>query len=318
MANALNTTELVAALGAYNRDNPGRFTQQVFARLQTLDHVTVVSLNDEMPLITIGGADLIRPQKYDNAWNPVADAVKMPARILKVRPGKFDLEMIPTVLWKTWVGMNKKRGSADQHFIPFEEFIFTYLANKAADEIQRKTIWKGIHNASGSTATDVADGFEKIIEDSIAAAGTFDIPAGQVTDVGTISGSNAYDQAITVVRKLPEPMRERETKGFMPWTFADYYNDDYTATFGAAPFNNAFDKQTIHGTNTSIVRTVGMTAGKLVVSEMENLFVGFDDEGDLNSIQFEKNRRGIDVMFDFQIGMQIADMRNVCYGYDAP
>lgn len=316
MANAISTTELVAALGAYNRDNPGAFTQQVFNRLQTLDHVTVVSLRDEMPLITIGGADLIRPQKYDNAWNPVADAVKMPARILKVRPGKFDLELIPTVLWKTWVGMNKKAGSADQHFMPFEEFVFQYLANKAADEIQRLTIWKGVYDANGTTAGAVANGFEKIIEDSITAATAFDVPAAQKIDFGVVSASNAYDSAIGLVRAQPEYMRERMTKGFMPYSFADFYNDDYTATFGAAPFNTAFDKQTIHGSNTEIVRTVGMTAGKMVIAEAENLYVGFDDEGDLNSIQFEKNRRGIDVMFDFQIGMQVADPRNICYGYN--
>jgi hypothetical protein len=135
--------------------------------------------------------------------------------------------------------------------------------------------------------------------------------------VGTISASNAYDQTIAVARKLPEPMRERETKAFMPWAFADFYNDDYTATFGAAPFNAQFDKQTIHGTNTAIVRTVGMTAGKIAIGQQEDFYVGFDNLGDLDSIQFEKNRRGIDVMFDFRIGMQIADPRNISYGYDA-
>jgi len=317
MANAISTTELTTALGAYNRDNPGAFTQQVFARLQTLDHVTVVECRDEMPLITIGGAALLRPQLHDNAWNPVADALKFPPRILKVRPGKFDLELIPATLWNTWMGMNRKAGSADQHYMPFEQYCMEYLANKAADEIQRNIIWKGVYNAAGTSAVAIANGFEKIIEDSITAAGTFDVPAGQVTDVGTISASNAYDQTIAVARKLPEPMRERETKAFMPWAFADFYNDDYTATFGAAPFNAQFDKQTIHGTNTAIVRTVGMTAGKIAIGQQEDFYVGFDNLGDLDSIQFEKNRRGIDVMFDFRIGMQIADPRNISYGYDA-
>jgi hypothetical protein len=319
MANALSTSEITTALGAYNRDNPGMFTQQVFARLQTLDHVTVVECRDEMPLITIGGSDLIRPQKHDNAWDPVAgNAIKMPARILKVRPGKADLEFVPAALWNTWLGMNRRAGSADQKFMPWEQYFMEFLANKFAEEIQRLIIWKGVYNVNGTTPGAVADGFETICEASITANGAFDIPAGQRTDVGTISASTAYDQTIAVARKLPEPLRERESKMFMGWGTADFYNDDYTATFGAAPFNTAFDKQTIHGTNAEIVRTIGITAGKFVNTTAENMYVGFDSLGDLDSIQFESNRRGIDVMFDFRIGMQIADMRNVSYGYDAP
>jgi hypothetical protein len=315
MANALSTTELTNALGVYNRDNPGMFVQQVFAQLQTLDHVTVVECRDEMPLITIGGSDMLRPQLHDNAWNPVAgDAIKMPARILKVRPGKADLELIPASLWNTWAGMQRKAGSADQKFMPYEQYIMEFLANKFAEEIQRLIIWKGVYNSGGTTPGAVANGFEKIIEDSITAAGAFDVPAAQVSTTGAITAANAYDKAIEVARKMPEHLRERMTKAFMPWSFADFYNDDYTATFGAAPFNTSFDKQVIHGTNAEIVRTIGMTAGKQLHSEPGNLFVGFDAQSDLSSIQFESNRRGIDVMFDFRIGMQVADPRNVAYG----
>lgn len=318
MAQALNLTDLNNALGAYVRENPGIFIDKVFNRLQTLEHVTVVETRDELPLTNINVGTLLRPQKYDNAWNAGADKVKMAPRILKVRPAKFDLEFIPALHWKTWLGYNRRAGSANQHYMPFEEWILNHLAMEVAEEIQTLIIWKGVFDANGSTPSAVCDGFEKIIQDSITAAGDFDVPAAQVVDVGVITASNAYDQALAVARALPEKLRERETKAFMTWSVADNYNDDYTATIGAAPFNTEFNKTRINGTNSTIIRTVGMSQGKILVSEPGNLFVGMDLESDLNQLTFEKNRRGLDVMFDCQIGVQVADPRNITYGYDAP
>ena len=317
MPQALNLTELNAALGAYVRENPGIFIDMVFNRLQTLDHVTVVETRDEMPITNISVGKLLRPQKYDNAWNAGADKVKMKPRILKVRPAKFDLELIPASHWKTWLGYSRRAGSANQHFMPFEEWILRHLANEVAEEVQVDIIWRGVHNPDGDSPGDCCDGLEKIVEDSIAAGGDFDVPAAQVVDTGPITAANAYDQAVTVARALPEKLRERMTKAFMTWSVADNYNDDYTATIGAAPFNTEFNKTRINGTNSQIVRTVGMSQGKILISEPTNLFVGMDLQSDLSQITFEKNRRGLDVMFDCQIGVQVADPRNIAYGYDA-
>lgn len=318
MAQAINLDDLNSALGAYVRENPGIFIDKVFDQLQTIDHVTVVETRDELPLTNINVGTLLRPQKYDNAWNAGADKVKTKPRILKVRPAKFDLEFIPALHWKTWLGYNRMAGSANQHYLPFEQWILDHLAMEVAAEIQTLIIWKGVHDPDGDAPGDVCDGFEKIIEDSIASAGTFDVPAAQVTDVGTITAANAYDQALAVARSLPDRLRDRDTKAFMTWTFADNYNDDYTATVGAAPFNTEFNKTRINGTNSSIIRTSGMSQGKILVSEPGNLFVGMDLESDLNQITFQKNKRGLDVMFDCQIGVQVADPRNIAYGYDAP
>ena len=225
--------------------------------------------------------------------------------------------MIPAQLWATWLGHNAKQGAADQLAMPFEEFILDYLAGKVADELQMNTIWKGIYNAGGSTPVAIAHGFEKIIEDSITAGGAFDVPAAQVTDVGVITASNAYDQALAVARKMPDALRQVESKMFMSWQTSDYYNDDYAGTIGANPYNSSFNKVSIHGTNAEIVRTSGMTNGKFLNTPMDNLYVGMDLESDINQINFQQNRRGIDVMIDFSIGMQVADPRNVSYGYDA-
>ncbi|MEO1210783.1 MAG: hypothetical protein AAFX78_14705 [Cyanobacteria bacterium J06638_20] len=314
---AINLTELNAALGAHVRENPGIFVDMVYNELQTLQHVTVVETRDEMPITNIRTGKLLRPQKYDNAWNPGSDKVKMKPRMLKVRPAKFDLEFIPAAHWKTWLGYNRRAGSADQHYMPFEQWILMHLAKEVAEEIQLDIIWKGVHDPDGESPKDVCDGLEKIVEDSIAAAGEFDVPAAQVVDVGTITSANAYDQALQVARALPEKLRGRMTKAFMTWNVADSYNDDYTATIGAAPFNTDFNKARINGTNSEIVRTVGMSSGKILISEPTNLFVGMDLESDVNQITFEKNRRGLDVMFDCQIGVQVADPRNIAYGYDA-
>ncbi len=315
---AINLTDLNNALGAYVRENPGIFVDMVYNELQTLEHVTVVETRDELPITNIKTGKLLRPQKYDNAWNAGPDKVKMAPRILKVRPAKFDLEFIPASHWKTWLGYNRRAGSANQHYIPFERWILMHLAKEVAEEIQVDILWKGQHDANGTTPGTVCDGFEKIIEDSITAAGDFDVPAAQVVDVGTITSANAYDQALLVARALPEKLRSRMTKAFMTWNIADSYNDDYTATIGAAPFNTDFNKTRINGTNSTIVRTVGMSNGKILISEPSNLYVGMDLESDLNQLTFEKNRRGLDVMFDCQLGVQIADPRNIAYGYDAP
>lgn len=306
---ALNLTALNASLGAYFREQDPLLMQRIGLGMESVKHCRIVNVKDELPLISPTGPALVRPQLHDNAWNPTANAVGFTPRILKARAGKADLAIVPAQLWNTYLGVQAKRGSSDQHFLPFEQFIYEYILGRVVEDVETNVPFKGVYNAAGTGPVDVADGFLKIIADEITAT---NIPAGQIFTSGAITSSNAYDSVWGTYKIVTPALLNKPLKAFMSFDTFFKYMEDYSAQFTAAPYNTSFEKTMLHGTQVELVPLAAMgTSSRIIITPADNMVVGFDLESDLQQIKSETNRRGIDVMIDFRMGQQIADLRYV-------
>jgi hypothetical protein len=309
MSVSLNTTKLTTTLGNYFREQKAEFMPRVAQELTSLAHLSLKQVKDELPLMTIGGPNLVQPNKRDNAWNPTNNGVEFQPRILKVRAAKADLSFIPAELWATYLGSMAKRGATDQQYMPFESFIMDYIIGRVAEDVEDNVIFRGIYNAAGTAPADVSNGFLKIITDEIASTG---IPAAQINTGAAITTSNAYDQVLAVYKIVPPKLRNRRLKAFVSYDTYDKFNEDYAASFTAAPYNTAFEKVMLNGTQCELVPLSALgTSSRIIITPEENFCVGMDLEGDMANIKVQENRRGMDVMVDFSIGVQIHDLRNV-------
>ncbi|MFN4254549.1 MAG: hypothetical protein ACK4Q5_06045 [Saprospiraceae bacterium] len=307
MSASLKLSTLTSKLGAYFRTNNGVFMPRVAQGLDILKHVSIKQVKDELPLITIGGPSLVRPSLRDNAWNPTADAIEYIPRILKVRPCKVDLSIVPAELWATYLGEQAKRGASNQQAIPMEAFMFQYIVERTAEDVGTKAIFGGTYNASGTTPADIFDGWLKIVTDEITGGG---IAAGQVTSGAAITSSNAYDQVLLVYKKVPAALRGKKLKCFMSYATFDAFNEDYGSQFTAAPYNMTYEKAMLPGTNVELVPSAEMgSSSRIIITTPDNLVLGVDMLSDHEHINLQQNRRGLDLMIDFSMGVQIADTR---------
>lgn len=309
MAASLNLTKLTTTLGAYFREQNGVFMPRVAQGIESISHMNVKNVKDELPLMTIGGPSLLQINKRDNAWNPTTNAVEWQPRILKVRPAKADLTFIPAELWATWLGSMAKAGASNQNYMVFEEFVMNYIIERVAEDIENNVIFKGVYNASGTTPADVANGFLKIITDEISGGG---IPSGQILTGAAITSSNAYDQVLGTYKKVSPQLRNKKLKCFVSFDTYDKFNEDYASSFTAAPYNTTFEKTVLNGTQMELVPLAAMgTSSRIVITPADNFCVGFDLLSDKDNITIQQNRRGIDLMVDLSVGVQIGDLRNV-------
>lgn len=130
-----------------------------FQKLRVLDQIVLGSLSF---------ASLSQPGGK-GTFNPKANAMKVLARIAKVRPAKIDLLITETErlqLEATYFAEVEGTNGRDPEKFMFADHIWEHVV-KVAGVDTLKGVWRGVWNNSGTSAVDVCDGLVKLIDTDI-------------------------------------------------------------------------------------------------------------------------------------------------------
>lgn len=298
--------DLDASLGDYCRENEDFLRLQLFDSIDIMGHVDVYTdVKDEKPLIVPNISDVVQTGD-PTTFNPTNNAFGWDASILKVRPFKVDLQIIPQQLHSKYLAKLFKAGS-DPYAYPFEQFLFDYIISKGKENIL-DIIFKGIY-VPGPAGTGVVNtlnvntGFLKWIEDAITAT--------QLTPVttGVIDATNAVSSLESVWNALPDKLKKSGAKMYISPSIREFYNLDYRNRYGTLNYNQGFAKTMLEASDDKcqLVTTRGLSNSQRVICDPVGvLAVGTDLESDYDNIIVEKEKRAINIMMDGKIGTGIA------------
>lgn len=142
-------------------------------------------------------------------------------------------------------------------------------------------IFKGVRNASGTSALDGFNGFDTIIANEIS-AGNISLAAGNYTNLGEVNSTNIGDIWKRMYRKMDENLRGGATKKLIlvcSFTEYDMYKNWYAQQFGAGNFAGTPEQTYLDGTanKVQIVPLPGMDGtNHCFITVQENMKVGFD------------------------------------------
>lgn len=310
MANSVDITALNQKLGEYCRDKKaelfsGMLLDQSFQdRFHVMDDVT-----DELVLPRLDISDFLKPA-LPGAFRPTPNALKFSARILKVRSVHGDLTLVPEALEKSWLGQFKSQGSNPTD-MPFEEYLMNYIAKSARNQLHLKGVYKGIHNANGTSPSDMINGWLKLVVDAIA-AGDISETNKNLVETGAITKANVIDSLEKIYDGIDEPYKAMDIQMLVAPTIYDWYNRAYRSEFGANNNYGGMEKNApilLDGTNCYVYREPGLTGSQRVIcSVKENMCYGVDSISDINTIRTKEQIRSIDVALSFKAGVEFRQL----------
>jgi hypothetical protein len=311
MAQSVDVSALATTLGDYCREYSTELLESTLLELPSREDMTLMDgVVDEIVLTELVSEKIVKP--YKDAFEPTLNALKFKPRILKTRACKVDLQLKVKALHKTWLGMVKRPG-ADAYNLPFEAFLMNRIIKQAKDDIENDGIYSGVYDADGDTPADTMSGFFTLLEASVTASEI------TPTDITALTNGNAVAQFELLVANIPSKYLKENLKLFVSAVGARYYSLDYRARYGALPYNKEFEKVMIDGTMIEIVAQPSIVAlDKFFIAPESNLFIGVDTEGDLENLVIEKEKRNINVMMDFNIGVNYGQANKIWYAKVIP
>ena len=108
------------------------------------------------------------------------------------------------------------------------------------------SLFTAVRNENGTKTSELFNGFDTITQKEIT-DGNISTAKGNYIEIEEITSQNAVDILKSVYRAASDELKNEETKLFIPRTVYDAYCDDYQLTVGAAPYNKAFDKTFVEG-----------------------------------------------------------------------
>lgn len=192
--------------------------------------------------------------------------------VLTVTDLKVNLEVCKSEFAKDWEAAQTGRGFAND-VIPanFQDFLIGYAAANVAQNIEF-TIWQG--NTAGGSYTSF-DGLEKKIK----AASTLEATYGTMTAANVIANIQA------VIALIPIAMvGDPAVKVYVNRSTAQLYRQAI-ATLGYSFEYNAYKEFNMQVDGYDIYVCPGISNGTVVVSKVENLFVGVDANSDFAEVK---------------------------------
>jgi len=301
-ATSIDLTDLATALGAYHQEHRDTLiTEMLLDEDFTSDLEVMDDVTDELPLPNLSLTDLIKPANA-TTFAPTANALAFGARILKVRGIKVDLQLIPQVLEKTWLGKMKK--ATDPWDMPFEAFIMKYINSKITENLRLKAIYSGSYNAAGTTPGTTMDGFLELIADEITATNITPIVTGAITAANVVDKLElTYDGLGEAYKGVPTIMKVNPT-------IFDWYNRKYRVDFGTNQDYKGMSskRRTLDGTMCELVREPGLGASQRVIASVKENFIYGVDSASGYSLDVQKFDRTLKILIDFKAGVQFAEI----------
>jgi len=299
----INVTELNASLGAYLRTRKNILIGQVSLGADFEKRFEVMEgVEDELPLPRLEVGDLVQPGRT-GTWNPTNNALGFKARIAKARSMKVDLVLTPSDLYKTWLGALRKPGTKVTD-LPFEKFIFDHIISKARENVYLNAIYKGTYDAAGGTPGATMDGWLKLIADEITANNLSPIATGAIT------ATNVEDKLLAVYDGLHEAVKNTPTQMKVNAQIFDWYIRNQRKVYGGAGDYTGVET-TLFGANCELIREPGLgTSQRVICTPKANMVYVLDSLRSSNNITTEVEKRDINLMMDFNGGVQFKEVND--------
>jgi hypothetical protein len=309
MPQAINITDLNTTLGAYAQENNEEIIMEIAVENDLVQDLTLIEdVIDRIPLPLIATTEMLQPGR--KTWNPKNNTIDFSARVLQTRPTKVDLVINPQELFASYLGTIRQKRRVDPTYeLLFEQYIMDSIIKQVQKDITVELGWRGVYNPTGTAAKDSFDGFIAILRNAQQNAV---IPSSNIAITGTISNTNAVVEFEKVFAKVPGYLMGTELVCYCSYDLFRYYCDDYRSSFGALPYNQQFVKVKADGMNIEFRPQIGMIGTDLiVVTHKTNLFYGMDNSSAMNQIIVEKEKRDLNIMMDFSIGMEFAKGKEI-------
>ena len=306
---AIDIADLATACGDYYRENRDILIGELLLDPDITSKFTVYdNVTDELPLPKMGIGNIIKPGIV-KTFVPTADALAFDARILKVRDVKFDLQLIPSVLHKQWLGYKRTArrsdGSHDPFELPFEAFIMMKISEAARSQLYLQAMFLGTYNAAGTTPGSTMTGINTLVTSLVAS--TAIVPVSVTADP---TATNVIDIVEQTYDGLGEAQKGVATEMKVSPTIFDWYNRRYRALHGpnANYSGMSMGRLAIDGTMCELVREPAMgTSLRMITGRKENIAYGCDTFASA-TMDIQKFDRTLKVLGDFKAGVQLHEL----------
>ena len=171
------------------------------------------------------------------------------------------------------------------------QMVLAYLAKKISENIN-KNLWSAVQNDAGTGTADLFNGFDTITKNEIT-AGKISVAIGNLKELtAAITVNNCCDVLKGIYRDATDELQGEVTKMFVSKTVYNMYNDDYQASHGALPYNTAFKKTFLEGSDDQC-ELVALPNKKnspyIHLTTKGNMLVGVDQMSDVETITVEKH-----------------------------
>jgi hypothetical protein len=171
------------------------------------------------------------------------------------------------------------------------QLVLVFLAKKISKNLN-KVLWSAVRNSAGTGTVDLFDGFDTITKADIT-SGKIAVAKGNLVELtAAITSSNCCDVLKGIHRAATDELQGEVCKMFISKTVYNMYNDDYQASHGALPYNTAFKKTFLEGSDDmcELVALPNKKASPYIhMTTKGNMLVGVDQQSDTEKITVEKH-----------------------------
>ena len=197
----------------------------------------------------------------------------------------------PNATISTLLGITGDTKGDGQKNQPSAVAALSLIAQKIGEKLN-KSLFSAERNNNGTTTAELFNGFDTITATEIT-AGNITVAKKNLIELSEpITKLNAYDILTEeVLYKLTDEMRDQELSIYCAQSILDKYNQAYFATHGHVPFYKEYGQNVLEGSDGKIkfVPLVGKAGSEFLhISNKDNMLVGYDQMGDMESVSIEK------------------------------
>ncbi len=197
----------------------------------------------------------------------------------------------PNATISTLLGITGDTKGDGQKNQPSAVAALSLIAEKIGEKLN-KCLFSAKRNDNGNTTAELFNGFDTITKTEITANNITVAKKNLIELSEPITKTNAYDLLTEeVLYKLTDEMRAQELNIYCAQSIVDKYNQAYFATHGHVPFYKEYGQNVLEGSEGKIkfVPLVGKAGSEFIhISNKDNMLVGYDQMGDMESVAVEK------------------------------
>ncbi len=314
----IDITALAASLGAYHREKAPELYSTLLEKERSMKLFRTISgVKDEWIATETQLTEVL--QGFQKAWTPKGD-VKFIPEILKARRIKIDLPLDPVDLEQTWEG-KRIDGSLPEGQELLEGYVMGEILKRAKKDLEYKALFKGGYVAptpgTPGDADETMDGLLAIV----AAA----ITATKITPIvtGAITATNAREKFEDVFDGVDPDFQDEPLIMLCSPTLLRWYKRDYRQEFGANQDYKTMSEELktveLDGTNCELVGCPGLAGSQRIITTVRENLVrlidGTSEDANLN-LRFQVNRRVIEVLGDFKMGVGFPIIKGLVWTND--
>ena len=233
------------------------------------------------------------PVPYSAGDSTGTAAAKFTDRTLTVRQSKWDFDIDPEIYRQKYLNTDAS--------VPFYQYILDQVGTEYMAAINDNVLFKGIYNASGTTASAIANGWVTILAAEVTATNL------TAKVIGAITGSNAVTKVETFASAQPTWWRKQGFVIKCSYATFDAYKTNYRSinAFGFQP--RVDNKYYLDGFSNVVLEPVSWITNDGLLGVVFNA-LAFGTDGDQIQVSASMRRNIIEVRLMMPVGLEIEDL----------